>query len=954
MSILSEVQRIQNAKQKLRKALIRKGINIPETYLLNEYNIDIDPITKGENLTYLTKELNYLTFKWVEDGAFYWAINYTSNSEKTFTRTIEYCKNGGSWISITSGDDGYVCDTVAGDEIWVRGDNTGYTNTSYTNDYCHFGFAGKTYISGDVSSLMNWSTTLTVTHALYKLFINCKSMDIDIDKGLLLPFMTLTNNCYSSMFEGCDLLTNAPYLPALSVNWNSYSLMFLNCRSLKIVPNILPATSVYRESYRKMFSGCISLEKAPYIASNNLSFQSYLSMFEGCISLKIVPELSVESPNEYSYQNMFKDCISLEESPIIKLKTINYGCCNGMFEGCIKLKNIVIYTETINGTNIPTSSWTKNIGKHGIFIKSNQMGISETYGGTNWDYSINGIPEGWAVENLPSTEFKIEAVTNITISFTNNCEYNLGREWKQYTGGTTLNIQAGDEIYFKTNITPTSQSGIGTFSITGTFNICGDILSLINNENLSDNDYAFKNLFMGCTGLVDATDLVLPNDISEGCYLGMFKNCTGLINPPTLPATTLDQSCYKEMFYGCTSLLVAPSLPATTLTQSCYESMFYGCTSLVNAPELMATTLVQDCYKQMFYNCSSLQLITSMNDTALGTTYSNNWVYGVNSTGIFNKDYYAGWTVQYGDSYVPTGWELPIDYSTLYFTIESLADGNAIKMQRSGSPNNPTLSYSLDDGETWTTTTISGTVTFGTINTGDTIIFKGSNSNLATAWDTYNYFNGTKQFKVYGNIMSLFNGDDFKVNHEFNSGATHQCAGLFRTTYLVDASNLILPALTLYDGTYNGMFRGATNLVYGPKILPALNIPKDGYSSMFESCTSLVEAPEILATTVSGETALNRMFCMNRNNKVTAAMTKGPVLRITNPSSYKNAYQQLFCGNGNIVEITVLLSGTNKSFTSWLKNVSSTGVIKTLSGTTFASGENGLPSGWVVEDYVEE
>ena len=44
------------------------------------------------------------------------------------------------------------------------------------------------------------------------------------------------------------------------------------------------------------------------------------------------------------------------------------------------------------------------------------------------------------------------------------------------------------------------------------------------------NYYTMKNLFMGCTGLIDASDLVLPNDISEGCYLGMFKNCTGLID----------------------------------------------------------------------------------------------------------------------------------------------------------------------------------------------------------------------------------------------------------------------------------------------------------------------------------------------------------------------------------------------------------------------------------------
>ena len=293
------------------------------------------------------------------------------------------------------------------------------------------------------------------------------------------------------------------------------------------------------------------------------------------------------------------------------------------------------------------------------------------------------------------------------------------------------------------------------------------------------------------------------------------------------------------------------------------------------------------------------------------------------------------------------------DYSLDYFTIESLEDNNQIKMQRSKTPTNPTLSYSLDDGETWTTVIVSGTITFATINTGQKIIFKGTNAKFATTWDTYNYFTASKQFKVYGNIMSLLNGDNFKENSEFDSSSNHNFAGLFRTTYIVDVSNLILPALTLYYSSYNGMFRGATNLEYGPKLLPALNVPQDGYSSMFEGCVKLVEGPEILATSVSGTGALNRMFCMNRNSKVTAAMTKSPILRITNPQTQNNTYQQLFCGNGNINEITILIQGTNLSFTNWLANTNSSGVIKTLSGTTFANGVSGLPSGWTKETYVE-
>lgn len=294
------------------------------------------------------------------------------------------------------------------------------------------------------------------------------------------------------------------------------------------------------------------------------------------------------------------------------------------------------------------------------------------------------------------------------------------------------------------------------------------------------------------------------------------------------------------------------------------------------------------------------------------------------------------------------------DYSQDYFTIESLEDNNTISIKTAGSNSyNPDVYYSTDDGETWNNKTLTGgTNTIAIINTGDTIIFKCIINQWGTSWDKYYYFDGSKTFKIYGNIMSLLNGDNFISNSEFAVNSTHNFAGLFRTTKIIDANNLILPATILYNSSYNGMFRGATNLVNGPKLLPALDVPTDGYSSMFEGCVKLVEAPEISATTVSGATALNRMFCMNRNSKVTAAMTKGPVLRITNPRAYSNVYQQLFCGNGNITEVTMLADGTGQSFTNWLNNVSSTGVVKLLSTATLASGANGLPSGWTTETYV--
>ena len=291
------------------------------------------------------------------------------------------------------------------------------------------------------------------------------------------------------------------------------------------------------------------------------------------------------------------------------------------------------------------------------------------------------------------------------------------------------------------------------------------------------------------------------------------------------------------------------------------------------------------------------------------------------------------------------------DYSQDYFTIESLEDGNKIKMQRSGSPNNPILSYSLDDGETWTTTTISGKVTFGTINTGQKIIFKGNNTRLSVSYNSYNYFNATKQFKVYGNVMSLLNGDDFKTNYEFDNSTDNHCAGILRSLYLVDASNLILPALTIYSSSYNGMFRGATALQYGPKMLATTPTGKECCSSMFEGCINLEEPIEINFTTLSQQCCI-RMFCMDRNSRITTPkMTKSPILRVHQGAT--DCYKEMFKGNGNLNEITCLLY-TSGGTSSWIQNAgAATGTFYKHPSRTWSNNNDGVPTGWTVEDYVE-
>jgi hypothetical protein len=57
----------------------------------------------------------------------------------------------------------------------------------------------------------------------------------------------------------------------------------------------------------------------------------------------------------------------------------------------------------------------------------------------------------------------------------------------------------------------------------------------------------------------------------------------------------------------------------------------------------------------MFQGCTSLNYIKAMFTTTPSTTYTNNWVQGVASTGTFVKNSAATWDVR-GTSGIPTGW----------------------------------------------------------------------------------------------------------------------------------------------------------------------------------------------------------------------------------------------------------------------------------------------------------
>lgn len=241
-------------------------------------------------------------------------------------------------------------------------------------------------------------------------------------------------------------------------------------------------------------------------------------------------------------------------------------------------------------------------------------------------------------ESMQNYYLTFEALESGTFSFTSAIQYSLdnGSTWRTLASNTNSpTITAGSKILFKSHIQPAEGYGVGTFSSSGRFNVEGNPLSLILEDNfegvtdISSYDYAFFDLF-NSSKVVDASNLELP-------------------------FTTLSTACYFSMFDACEYLVAAPQLPATVLTENCYNRMFQYCTSLTRAPELTASTLRRMSYFLMFRGCFSLNYIKCLatNITAQDSTAS--WVEDVTSSGTFVKaSSMTSWTT--GNNGIPSGW----------------------------------------------------------------------------------------------------------------------------------------------------------------------------------------------------------------------------------------------------------------------------------------------------------
>ena len=214
--------------------------------------------------------------------------------------------------------------------------------------------------------------------------------------------------------------------------------------------------------------------------------------------------------------------------------------------------------------------------------------------------------------------------------------------------------------------------------------------------------------------------------------------------------------------------------------------------------------------------------------------------------------------------------------------------------------------YSLDNGNTWTTIRSDETIT---VRPYATILWKDFER---TDDSNYGTISIDSPFNVYGNAMSLIDGENFADIDEIPNDGSFR--SLFEYSQVISAKDLILPTI-LTSECFASMF-SESSLEIAPK-LPATTLTDSCYASMFVG-TNITESPVLPAIKAIDGCYYQMFMDCSKLSKITAYF-------ITDPSI------MYFTAN-------------------WVKNVAATGTfVKNSAATWTVPGNNGIPIGWTVE-----
>ena len=491
--------------------------NIVDGQVVRHSDINVIYDSEATTVIYTKVELETpmaempLTFEAVEAGSI--TVNWEQWSTPSLDG-IQYQLNGGEWTDAAWGT---PITLAANDKVCFRGNNgTCYDEATWAG--FHIESQNDCYVYGNMMSLIDkdgfaTNTTLTKPYAFFHLFQRsdyepATTIRNHPTKDIVLPATTLTYNCYDGLFADCQGITRAPQLPATTLAEWCYCMMFSGT-SITEAP-ALPATTLANACYSDMFMNCISLAAAPELPAPTLVEGCYSSMFSGCSSLGYVKCLATDISADYC-----------------------------------------------------TTGWLSGVAATGTFVKAAAMNGWPV--GADESENVNGIPEGWTVDE--SVSLNSDGEGNYWATYYNNVAgYRADENTTVYTAKVSsdqskvvLNevsdktVPAGNAVVLKSNAaTATMTCAVGA---TGT---------------LPDNDLRGS-----------ATDTATPDNtymLVKGSNGVGFYHWTGTTIPAYRGYLTLSSSAAAREFMGITTDDDSPTAITTTTQTSKDDGYIYDLT----------------------------------------------------------------------------------------------------------------------------------------------------------------------------------------------------------------------------------------------------------------------------------------------------------------------------------------------------------------------------------------
>lgn len=173
------------------------------------------------------------------------------------------------------------------------------------------------------------------------------------------------------------------------------------------------------------------------------------------------------------------------------------------------------------------------------------------------------------------------------------------------------------------------------------------------------------------------------------------------------------------------------------------------------------------------------------------------------------------------------------------------------------------------------------------------------------------------EFYVYGNVMSLLDATNYatKKNIEKEMSFAYLFNDGFVNLKTHATKKLVLPATTLKEYCYTGMFRGCEVIEKAPE-LPATVLAPHCYEEMFSDCYELTTAPELPAATL-----------------------------------VESCYEDMFegCEKINYIKCLATDYSAKDCIDDWLSDVAPTGTFVKAAEANISRSEIGLPDGWSIQ-----